>query len=175
MRQSKIVNISFSSEGTTELVSLTEAKAQCVISDSDTSFDDQITAIITSSRQWIEKITGVSMISRTVTAVIDYYDECGLPYGPVSTVSSVQYKTDIATYESLTADTDYEYSDGRFTSYKGPYRYKIIYTTTAESGLKQALLSEIAYRFEHKGDEIITGSPLTLALCEPYKDLEWLT
>lgn len=69
----------------TEPVSLEEAKLYMKIDDDITEDDDLIDSLITSARQQLEKLTGLSFIPKTIT--VQLKNECGgieIPYGPVS-------------------------------------------------------------------------------------------
>ena len=109
----------FTSESATEAVSLTEAKAHLYIDNGNSDFDTILTDLIKEVRQFIESVTAVGLVSRTVTLYMDYYDEFNLPWGPVTSFTSASFKTGIGTYELATQDDDYEVENGRFISYIG--------------------------------------------------------
>ena len=157
MNINSIVTKSFTGESATEPVSLTEAKAHLLIADGNTNFDDYITDLIKQCRETIERITGLSLTSKTFTVIADVFEEMLVPFGPVTSFTSAAFKTDLSTYEAQTADSDFEFSDQRFTPYNGYGRWKLIYvagysTSTIPQGLKRGLLEEIAFRFENRGD-----------------------
>jgi uncharacterized phiE125 gp8 family phage protein len=136
-----------------EPVTLDEAKLWCKIDLDDD--DDLITALITAARQMCEKYTGVSFITRTVTAYLN--NGCGgcyLPYGPVNSITSY---TDI---DGETVDADLIVIVGdKFKQLREPLTdyIKIIYTagyTTLPENLKKAILQQIAYMYEHRGDSL---------------------
>lgn len=178
MKQSKYISAVFSDESATEPVSLTEAKNHLYIDTANTDFDSYLTTLIKQCREYIEQITAVSLISRTVTFLVDYESNFVIPWGPVTSFTAASVKTAAATYDGQTLNEDYELEGGRFYSYTGtPLRYKLIYvagytSATIPHGLKLGILNEIARRFEHRGDNIIIND--TNALVEPYKMLEWL-
>lgn len=172
----KLVSRSFSSESATESVSVLEAKAHLYIEAGNTDFDSLLTTLIKQSREYIEQITALSLISRTVTAYFDYSNEFNIPFGPVTSFTSAAIKTGINTYETKTVNEDYELIDQRFISYSGNYRMKLIYVSgytsaTIPAGLKLAFLNEIARRFDNRGDG---GVPESNNLLDSYKMLEWL-
>ena len=176
-KQTNFISKVFSSEGTTECVTLTEVKTHLYIDTANTDFDTRLTALISEARQYIEQITGRSLISRTVTAYFNYESEFGLPFGPLVSFTSAAAKDDVNSYETQTLNSDYEVEAERFISYVGNWKYKLVYTvgympTTIPLGLKLALLNEIAKRFEHRGDEVQVLDTNDLII--PYKDLEWL-
>lgn len=182
--KTKFISRSFASESGNECVSLTEAKNHLYIDSGNSDFDTILTAIIKQAREYVEEITALSLISRTVTAYFDYSNEFTIPFGPVTTFTSAEIKTGINTWETKTVNEDYELVDQTFISYSGNYRMRLIYvagytSTTVPAGLKLGLLNEIALRFEHRGDNpLITrnGSVLldTNDLVQPYKMIEWL-
>lgn len=177
MIQSKIINKEFSSEGATECVSLAEAKAHLYIDSGNSDFDSLITSLIPQVREYLEQLTALSLIDRTVTLWVDYESTFTIPFGPVTSFTTASVKTGINTYEAQTVNDDYEIEAGRFISYVGNYRFKLVYeagyvSATIPSGLKLAFLNEIARRFEHRGDNVIIGD--TNEIVTPYKLVEWL-
>ncbi len=90
----------------TEPVTLTEARAYLRMGD-DTGQDDVIAALIVSAREYAENVTGRALITRTVTAVCDFFPSTRsieLPVGPLVDITSVSY-TD--TDDVTTVFTDY--------------------------------------------------------------------
>jgi len=172
----KLVSRSFASESATESVTLTEVKEHLYIDSGNSDFDTILTALIKESRHFIEEITALSLVSKTVTAYFDYSSEFTIPFGPVTSFTSAATKTGINTYETKTVNEDYELIDQKFISYSGNYRMKLIYvagytSATIPYGLKLAFLNEIARRFDNRGDGIV---PRTNDLLDSYKMLEWL-
>lgn len=177
MKESKLIgNPVFSGVSTTESISLSEVKQHLFIDSSNTVFDNDLTRLITEVREWAEGITALSLIEKTVEVIIDY--ECGfkIPFGPVTSFTSAAKKTGVAEYETETVDEDFEIEAGRFISYTGAWRYKLIYdagytSSTIPEGLKLALKNEIAKRFNKRGDDGVAND--NNVLLEPYKMLEW--
>lgn len=166
----------FSNESTTEAISLSEAKAHLYIDNGNTDFDSILTDLIKQVRQFIEEMTAIGLVSRTVTLYIDYYDEFGLPWGPVTSFTSAETKGGIASYDIIDANQDYEVENGRFISYIGDASFRLIYvagytSATIPYGLKMAFLNEVARRFDNRGDG---GVPETNNLLDSYKNLEWV-
>lgn len=153
----KIVNRSFASEGT-EPVTLAEAKAHLNIPTGNTYFDTYITALITQARETAENFTGLSIVSKTVTVIIDLYSECMLPYNPVTTFTSASLKTGANAYTVQDLGNDFDIDGDYFipiATLSG--RWKLIYVagytpSTIPAGLKLGILQEIAFRFENRGD-----------------------
>ena len=105
-----------------EPVSLTEAKTQLRIDSSDTSYDTEITGLITAARQWIEQRFGISLITQTRTQKQDqlyerypiyrnflgpYYSRTtlGLLYPPVQSITSFKYIDTDGNQQTFTAYT----------------------------------------------------------------------
>lgn len=178
-KQSKIVSYSFASEGS-EPVTLTQAKAHLYIDSSNTDFDAYLSTtdnLIKRCRQYVEEITGLALVDKTVTLYIDYESEFTLPFvfrGYTVAITSAHIKAGVNDYELQTINEDYELDGVRFISYIGNYRWKLVYTIVASvpDGLKMAILNEIAKRFEHRGDNVQVVD--TTELINPYIQVEWL-
>jgi hypothetical protein len=152
-----------------------------------TDDDTYLEALISQCRKAIESYTGVSMVAHTITLTADLCEEIELPHGPADTITSVKVRTGTnsstgaAEYDTLTAANDYT-TDGedfkRLCSLREG-RHVIAYTTKAVSeisALKLALLNEIAYRYEHRGDAIDKNGICEAArvLADPYKRMTWV-
>lgn len=177
MKESKFIDKEFSSESLTESISLDDVKEQLYIDASNTDFDDTLNNLIPRVRQYVEEITALSLIERTVTFYVDYQAPFRIPFGPVTSFVSASVKTGINEWEVKTENDDYEIVAGKFTSYIGNGLWKLIYEagyteSTLLEGIRLALLNEVARRFTNRGDNTIVGS--TNELIEPYKMLEWL-
>jgi hypothetical protein len=155
---------------------LSEVKLHLHIDDDNTTFDDDLTRLIKQAREYCEEQTGLSLIERTVTFYVDYYSPFTIPFGPVTSFDSASIKTGINEYEVQTVDDEYEVEAGIFYSYIGNWKWKLIYdagytSATIPQGLKLAILNEIAFRFENRGDVVLLN---TNELLQPYKLIEWL-
>lgn len=176
MKESKLIDKQFSSEGIVEILELADVKEHLYIDLLNTDFDDRLTDLIAETRQYLEEITGLSLIDRVVTIWIYYNSPFGIPFGPVTTFDSASKKTAINEYELLVDNDDYEIEGNEFVFHAGFGKIKLIYEAghtelTLPAGLKLAWLNEIAKRFEHRGDREISD---TNDLVKPYKQLEWL-
>lgn len=177
MKQSKIVGKPVFTGSITESISLADAKQHLYIESGNSDFDDLLTDLIEQTREFCEQVTCLSLVSKTVTVIVDYESSFTIPYGPVTSFTSASIKTYINTYDAQIIDDDFEIEAGRFISYVGNYRFKLVYvagytSSTLPYGLKLAMLNEIARRFEHRGDQVIVSD--TNELLTEYKDLEWL-
>lgn len=151
----------------TEPVTRAEALAHCIIDDlgQDNSIVD---AFITAARQQCEAFTGIGFINREIQATIN--NTCGniyLPYGPVTDVTTV---TDADGNEQT-----YKLRGARFKSISEPLQDNLIVTYTAgytelPQVLKTALLQQISYLYQHRGDEDKGElSPVAKSLLKPFK------
>jgi hypothetical protein len=180
MSESKIIGFAFSSVGVTEILSLADIKEHLYIDSANTSFDTRLNALNTEVRQYIEEITGKSLIDKTVEVLIKYCAPFGIPFGPVVTFDTAYIKTGINEFETQTGNDEYEIQYNKFESYVGGDVWKLIYDAgytddTLPAGLKLAWLNEIAKRFEHRGEEVeLLSLTHVNDILNSYKDLEWL-
>jgi uncharacterized phiE125 gp8 family phage protein len=143
---------------TTELLSR-ESLVKPYLKISHTDEDSLLDVLITASRQMIEKWCGIAIGEQERQWIIDASCETEIPYGPVTSVDAVEYKTADG-YEAKTLDDDYEVEDGaRFPTFKPltEGRWKVDYTTgytsdTIESELKTIWLKLIAHLYVNRGD-----------------------
>lgn len=167
-----------------EPVSISEAKdylrLEGFVDDEDSpssDFDDDdrfLSEMITSARHRLEMWTGLSFIPKTFE--IECTNLAGnykLPFGPVTSITSV----------TNTDDTSLDYTTTRNLSrLKTPLQENIIVTyeagyTDLPKALKQAILMEVAYRYEHRGEEFDDKGICQAALnvAAPYKEVDtWL-
>lgn len=158
----------------TELVTLVEAKAHLKIDHTDE--DSLLTDLIKASRSALEKYCGVSIGTqeREWIADMDCIEE--IPYGPVIGVTKVEYKTAMDTYDDYTEEGRHEVDGRQFKTFE-PFitgRWIVTYDCgyTADNvppELKLAILHELAYRYENRGDS--TGGVCVSAkkLAHPYR------
>jgi uncharacterized phiE125 gp8 family phage protein len=163
-----VLDIKFESEGP-EPVTLADAKGWLKIDVTDD--DTLLTDLITAARQDCENYLNISLVDRTVTAWLQIgLDEIRLPYGPVNEVTSV---TNSATGEAIEGYTlKYE----MFKALDPCSEVKTVYTAGFNGGLpkhfKIAVLSQLAYQYEHRGDETEQQSnlsPEVMRKLKPYR------
>ncbi len=180
-----------------EPVSLDEAKKQCIIDFTDD--DSFIDGLITIARKAVENYCNISIAAKTITLVADLFNEWELPYGPVTGIQSVQTRTStqgsgLPTYTTLTSGWGLDGTEfltfipasgidaiGNYpiaTNFGvSPYRYKIQYTAgwpDCPEDLRQAILVELAYRYENRGDLANPGiCEAARVLADPYIRLLW--
>lgn len=149
----------FSAESATEPVTLAEAKAYMHIGFSDD--DALISMLIKGAREWVEKQTGCSLISRTVTCTIQVANRFELPYGPVNgTVTGAEAAT--VTTGEFKAVVGYGIFD---VSYSAGY-------AVVPSSLKLAILARTLDTYENRGEaDKVTHSLTARNLLRPFKRL----
>lgn len=204
--KNNIIDIKRSESSPTEPCTLAEAKAQAIITYTDD--DTLITSLITKARKAIENHCNISIVSQTVVMTADLYNEWELPYGPVTGITAVTTRgtnegSGPMTYQSLASgwNTDgeefmtfipYEAGDfnpsipfrGIIKPVSGQNRYRITYTTgyaIVPDDLKQAVLMQVAWLYEHRGEEDANKydwtpgvCPAALKFADPYKRQSWL-
>lgn len=198
-RPNRIIDIKRTESSPVESCTLVEAKAQAIVTYSDD--DSLFTALITKARKMIENYCNISIAVQNVTLTADLYNEWELPYGPVTGITSVKTRTGTegsgpATYN--TATTGWNTDGTEFLSFTpqgagnfdvnrpftgnipGPdpaNRYRIIYTTgynPVPDDLKQAVLIQIAWLYEHRGEESVDVCAAARILADPYKRMLWI-
>lgn len=172
MNVNLILDVSLGQPTGSEPITLAQAKSQLKID--FTTDDTLLTALITAARSQIEQYTGVSIVEREVIALCkltgDNWFE--LPYGPVvgtPVVSTVSIGG--STPETITdfdiVGTDFKMVCPGDNTIEYPFliTYDAGYTTVPPD-LIDAILYQVAYLYEHRGDESgINGrSPVAEAL-----------
>lgn len=197
MLQNRYINIARSESSPTEPCTLTEAKAQAIITYPDD--DTLITAYITKARKMIENYCNISIVAQNITLIAELYKEWELPYGPVTGILSVQTRTgtegsgpasyatastgwntdgvDFLTFNPAGATDEWNMTSFPFDSPGAP-RYKIDYTAgyiTVPADLKQAVLMQVVWLYDHRGEEDQkTVCESARIFADPYKRLAWL-
>lgn len=138
-----VLETAFSDDGTeTEPVTLQAVKDWCRI---DVADDDAlITELITAARLVCEHASNLSFIQRTVTATIhNGLGNFNLPYGPViGEVTSIANVDGDAVTEYVLRDP---YDSDMTVVYEAGYE-------TLPRNLRSALLAQIAFMYENRGD-----------------------
>lgn len=138
----------------------------------DFSFDDLlIETMITGARERLEIYTGCSLIPKTIEVVVtNLAGNISLPAGPVTGVITA---VDSEGTEIVAGDI--KLIGTKFPDLKSPCNSEMVLTynagyETIPKGLKNAIMAEVAYRYENRGDESpdsgICKSAMILA--EPY-------
>jgi hypothetical protein len=147
--------ITFAEDGDNVAVDITYGISGESDNTGDFDFDDTlIEAMITAARQRLEIYTGCSLIPKTIETVVT--NLCGmvsLPAGPVTgDVSGVDSEGVEIVADSI------KLVGSKFPDLKEPLLEHMVLTyeagyATLPKGLKQAIMAEVAYRYEHRGDE----------------------
>lgn len=178
----RIISITETRTGdTAEPVSLSDAKDWCIVGhDSDNSL---LTSLIKSIRVAIEKYTKCHLVPCTITAIIriDRRSPYGfvLPRYPVSSLTSVEFKTDDTTFTELVENEDYTYSAGVIDLFStGTFRliYDVGFSGDAPEDILLAFKEELLNRYANRGD-IKTESgfcALAESILENNTQMSWL-
>ena len=151
-------NVVFSDEGS-EPVTLADMLAWGKI---DQNTDNSlISALITTARIMCEQYTNTTIITRTIVADINNANGGFiLPYGPVTnTPTAVDWQNDAITLV------------WNFSQIQTPYgRMAVTYTagfTAVPEVYKTAIMQQVLYLYEHRGDNNQGMSPLACTLLNP--------
>jgi len=151
-----------------EPVTLQEALDHCLI-DALGQDNTIVEAFITTARQMCEQYTNIGFINRDLTVTL--CNACGgiyLPYGPVVDITSMK------NYDGETIPT-FKVIGPRFKQIAEPmYSYiEVEYNAgyvDLPQVLKRGLLCQVAYLYEHRGDEKEgTMSPVAMSLLKPLR------
>lgn len=188
------------SPGLVEPVTLTEVKNYMRLesweddlgSTSDITFttdDDLIEELITSAREDLEKYTGLSFIPKELRVTLtNLAGLIELPYGPIGDVQAYYYGSDFE--EDGEAATDYSadlvLTGSEFKKIVSPCGERDVIDYSCGYGrgdtpalpkrLKQAIMVEVLYRYEHRGEEFEDDGICKAArrLVGPFKRNSWL-
>lgn len=158
----------------TEPVSLADAKAQLRVDFTDD--DSIISRMITAARQAIENFCHISIVQKTITLTLEAtesarslfaqpyqarepFNSFELPYGPIKSVDIVtSIDSDGVSVISLALGKDYYLFGKSFRTIKIANSFSnniLVYTVgliIVPEDLKLAILNEVAYRYEARGD-----------------------
>ena len=113
-----IDGITILADAVVEPVSLTDAKNWLRITNYDTD-DDLISSLVNGARVHIEKLTGCSLVNKSVRINVELTPQSqgfwilDVPYGPLLCVDEVKIKTGMNTYEVLTKNSQFEVIGGK--------------------------------------------------------------
>lgn len=160
-------SIGFTTEAAAEPVTLEYVKTYLRVAyDTDNAI---LTDMIKAAREWVEKYTGVSVITRTVTCTVELYHSIELPYGPVTTDPVI-----------VDAPSGVTFTEGPFKRIKGTCGvYHVSYQAgyeTIPTGLKLAICAYVASTYENRGDkDAATYAQIAKEHCKQYKRIvQWL-
>lgn len=165
--------------GTTEPVSLTEAKTHLRVTFTDD--DTEITALIRRARRAIEDYCNISIVGYRIAWLVDMYCPWQLPYGPAIGIEAVETPLAVqgsgpVSYE--TSEMDWLLDRGNFIP-EDSNRYQITYTagmgTNVPDTLKQAIVAQVTWLYENRGKSGANGlCDMAKDLANPYKILLWI-
>lgn len=176
----KVIDIKRVEYSVTEPVTLTEVKTHLHVTDSDN--DTELTALITQCRKSVEEFCLISIVNKRITLTADFDCEWELPYGPVIGIESVETRdttigSGIPSFSTLTEGWEITGEEFKEFYTSSTLRHKLIYTAgyqTVPIDLKLAVLNEIYFRYENKGqnNEDICKAARELAIS--YKRMIWI-
>lgn len=154
----------------TEPVTLAQAKAQCRMDFTDD--DVPIGMLITAARQAIEQFCSISLLKKTITLTFDLQAKVEIPYGPIQSITSFVDGDGNVVDSSAYRIYGKRYQTIEPVSFSMP-RAVLTYIAgydgikfLVEQNLILAMLTEIAFRYEHKGDDADTRKSVNPGICE---------
>jgi len=155
-------------------LSLAKLYARC---QTGTTEDTLFTLFITAARKAVESLTGLSIIAKT--AKVSFMNPAGyfeLPYGPVKASPPPVYKdSNGATITPTVLGYDYPVIQDGFYDY-ATADYSVGFTTVPEE-LKVAILAQIAFLYENRGDnsDSATVCQVTQKICQRYSRIPFIS
>jgi uncharacterized phiE125 gp8 family phage protein len=174
MKYNDVIEVEVVTDVETEPVTLAEVKRHLNLqfdTDGSYDFDDddtKLNEIITQCREELEQYTGLSFAPKTLKAILR--NDCGgieIPRGPITTLTSIK---DVDG-NTLTVTTQYTVRGNQFKWIESPcscyleVNYEAGYEALP-SGLKRALLEEIAFRYTNSGDQQQQFASADVSLCK---------
>jgi uncharacterized phiE125 gp8 family phage protein len=188
-----LIESSGGSAGTpTEPVTVAEAKARLIIDFDDD--DELLSQLITSCRQTIENYCHISIVEKIVTVTADsscyvkgYSNKFQeLPYGPVKSFLSAGYMDQDTDLVTLDLNEGYFLKGSDYQSIRVPGNYEnailsyIAGYDECPAQLKEAILAEIVFRYETRGEKTNRYASQNVGLSEaaeykafPYRRMNW--
>lgn len=180
MKINDVIEVQVVTEPTTEPVTLTEAKRHLnLLFDTTGSyeFDDDdtyLTDLITQCRETVEQFIGVSLAEKTLRAILK--NECGgieIPFGPVTAIDDLK---DSDAVEITSGNYTIRGNQFKWIEYPRSCYIEVNYdagydTGTIPKALKRAILEEIAFRYNHRGDETNQFAGDNIGICKAAMEL----
>lgn len=147
-----ILDVRFASVASTEPVTLTEVKAYANIDFPDWDVLIEQT-MITAAREAVEEYCNISLVEKSVVALIQVESDQLLPYGPIKAtpVMVIKDEAGVVTTSAVKRGLD-------FVHILTPGVYQVEYDTGYESvpkALKQAIMAKVLAGFENRGDKVV--------------------
>lgn len=156
VRFNAVLDRVFTSESSTEPVTVAEVKTFCKIS-TGTAEDTLLASLISTARIQCEDFTGISFIPRTVTAVVNNTNGgIYFPYCPLVSITSIKDEDGNAI-----TSPDYKVSGTMFPQLITPKYNRLELKFTAGYGttqwpipasLKSAVLQQVFYLYNNRGE-----------------------
>ena len=172
-----------------EPVTLAEAKTHLRVTFTDD--DVEIYRMITRARKYIENYCNISIVLQRIQVVANICGDWDLPLGPVVTVESVETRelyNGSGPLIYVPSDQEWAIDGGNFLSNDYPRhistrdrfypdnRTRITYTAGdyCPDDLKAAILAQLAFMYEKRGDTGESKCDEALELAAPYRVLRWI-
>jgi hypothetical protein len=187
MNPYKIISVDKSvADDAVELLTRQQVKdwLRITFTDDDTVIDE----IIQESRQELEELCSISLVDSSMTVEADLEPannrtciEFELPYGPVKDVDEITVELwNGSSWDVKASGDDYNFFGVGYLKFHSPFAgiYRFTYETgytKLPPGLRGAWRSDIAHRYENRGDEDKQGmSDIAKAKAQPFKRFTWL-
>mgnify|MGYP000735889905 CR=1 FL=1 len=166
-----VIGVKTTDKTSAEPVTLAEAKQWCKVELAITEENTIITELITSARQLCEGYSCISFTPKTVIAILNNSGGgVELPYGPVKDSPEITYfdSTAVAITDIILQGDEFKYIESPCYDFiKATYETGY---TTLPLNFKTALLQQIVYSYENRGDATIQGlSPMVKQSLKPYR------
>lgn len=148
----RVIDVVFSNVSNTLPVTITEVKSYANIDypDWDVLIDQ---TLIKAACEALEGYCNISVIDKTVTALIEVDTDQELPYGPVKSTPAIIIKD-----EQGNVLTGVQTRGLNFIHVITPGIYNVQYAagyTTIDKSLKQAICAKVLAGFENRGDKVV--------------------
>lgn len=168
-------------DAVTEPITLSQVKDHVRVTFSDD--DALITRLISQCRQTVEQYCNISIVQKNIKATIDLITDLQLPLGPVVSVVSF-----VDSYGNTIDPGAYRLAGILFKCIKPGYaswydaviEYNAGYITGLEWQLQLAILNEIAFRYDNRGEGEQARNNVNPGICnaaralaDPFKKMSW--
>ena len=151
----------------TEPVTIEQAKAYARV-DVTSAIQDTLFALwITSARQAIEQMTGLSLVPKSIVAIIsNWQGGMELPYGPITgEIAWLDFNGNVPTV--ITEGNQFPRIPIACGYLKATYTAG--YTDNVPTELKIAILNQVTSWYENRGDEATANMPASVVtICQKY-------
>ena len=144
---------------------LPDVKDHLHIPQSNEDEDDKLSRLIKECRKALEKYLGVSLVPKTITAILNNrLGNIELPYGPVTSVTSITNKegTALTSEQYLVKGLDF-----KVLEYPKTYELTAVYAAGYAAGevpedLTIELMEMVAYKWRNRWDEAVPPRPYSV-------------